>query len=138
MRRYDDEKKDNDSGGLHLTTRVTRLEISASTSNMAPRIPNLEMSSGPSTLRFNKLQPSDEEPDCSRTSDLRFNRLQPTDKECDCRYKRFFGRFVAREAFLDEEYWVSLHACLYGLLMMSSEPSLIFEIFQDFEFRELV
>ncbi|XP_010936928.1 GCN5-related N-acetyltransferase 6, chloroplastic isoform X2 [Elaeis guineensis] len=107
MRPYDDEKKEDDCGGLHLTTRVTRLEISANPSNMAPRIPNLEMSSGPSNLHFNKLQPSDEEPDCSRASDLRFNRLQPTDKECDCRHKRVFGRFVAREALLDEEYWTA-------------------------------
>ncbi|XP_026662767.1 uncharacterized protein LOC103712584 isoform X2 [Phoenix dactylifera] len=107
MKSYDDEKKEDDSGGLHLTIRGTQLDISASPSNMVPRIPHLQMSSGPSNLRFNKLQASDEEPDCSRTSDLRFDRLQPTDKECNCRHKRVFGRFVAREALLDEEYWTA-------------------------------
>lgn len=41
--------------------------------------------------------------------ELRFNRLQLTDKECDGQQRRFFGRFVAREAILDEEYWVGLY-----------------------------
>lgn len=39
-------------------------------------------------------------------SDLRFNRLRPSVEESDCKYKRFFGCYVAREAIIDEEYWV--------------------------------
>ena len=41
-------------------------------------------------------------------SNLRFNRLQPPDQELiqdDDRIE--FGQFVAREALLDEEYWVN-------------------------------
>jgi hypothetical protein len=37
---------------------------------------------------------------------LQFDRLQPSDQEL-VRENRFeFGQFVAREAVLDEEYWV--------------------------------
>lgn len=39
-------------------------------------------------------------------SDLRFDRLQPTEEEINCRNRRIFGRYIAREAMLDEEYWV--------------------------------
>ena len=40
------------------------------------------------------------------SNDLQFDRLQPSDQELG-RVKRFeFGQFVAREAVLDEEYWV--------------------------------
>jgi hypothetical protein len=40
-------------------------------------------------------------------SDLRFNRPRPSIDESDCKYKRFFGCYAAREAIIDEEYWVS-------------------------------
>lgn len=41
-----------------------------------------------------------------RSNNLRFDRLQPSDQEL-VRENRFeFGQFVAREAVLDEEYWV--------------------------------
>ncbi|KAK1652605.1 hypothetical protein QYE76_070410 [Lolium multiflorum] len=40
-------------------------------------------------------------------SDLRFNRLRPSVEESDCKYKRYFGRYVAREAMIDEEYWIA-------------------------------
>lgn len=41
-----------------------------------------------------------------RSNDLRFDRLQPSDREL-LQHDRFeFGKFVAREALLDEEYWV--------------------------------
>ncbi|KAL5217017.1 hypothetical protein ABZP36_017701 [Zizania latifolia] len=40
-------------------------------------------------------------------SDLRFNRLRPSVEESDCKYKRFFGCYVAREAIIDEEYWIA-------------------------------
>ncbi|KAK9670038.1 hypothetical protein RND81_13G172500 [Saponaria officinalis] len=36
-----------------------------------------------------------------------FNRLQPSDQECDGLLKHHFGRYLAREAFLDEEYWTA-------------------------------
>ncbi|KAH9652687.1 N-acetyltransferase domain-containing protein [Citrus sinensis] len=40
-----------------------------------------------------------------RSNDLRFDRLQPSDREL-LQHDRFeFGKFVAREALLDEEYW---------------------------------
>lgn len=38
--------------------------------------------------------------------ELSFDRLQLTDPECTGLKRRNFGRFVAREAILDEEYWV--------------------------------
>uniref|UniRef100_A0A0C9S4C9 TSA: Wollemia nobilis Ref_Wollemi_Transcript_14026_2004 transcribed RNA sequence n=1 Tax=Wollemia nobilis TaxID=56998 RepID=A0A0C9S4C9_9CONI len=40
-------------------------------------------------------------------SDLSFDRLQPADQDCKTRYKRAFGKFVAREAILDEEFWTA-------------------------------
>ncbi|EPS58373.1 hypothetical protein M569_16441 [Genlisea aurea] len=40
-------------------------------------------------------------------SDLTFNRLQPTDNECLGLQSKSFGRFVAREAIVDEEYWTA-------------------------------
>ncbi|XP_015689705.1 uncharacterized protein LOC102706542 isoform X3 [Oryza brachyantha] len=43
----------------------------------------------------------------SAPSDLRFNRLRPSVEESDCKYKRFFGCYVAREAIIDEEYWIA-------------------------------
>ncbi|XP_074294291.1 GCN5-related N-acetyltransferase 6, chloroplastic-like [Silene latifolia] len=42
-----------------------------------------------------------------RLPELSFNRLQPTDQDCDGLLKRQFGRYLAREAFLDEEYWTA-------------------------------
>jgi len=39
-------------------------------------------------------------------SDLRFNRLRPSIDES--KYKRLFDCYVAREAVIDEEYWVLL------------------------------
>ncbi|KAG8388920.1 hypothetical protein BUALT_Bualt02G0175400 [Buddleja alternifolia] len=38
---------------------------------------------------------------------LSFDRLQLTDQECSGLKKLNFGRFVAREAILDEEYWTA-------------------------------
>ncbi|KAF7050523.1 hypothetical protein CFC21_058880 [Triticum aestivum] len=40
-------------------------------------------------------------------SDLRFNRLRPPIEKSDCKYTRYFGRYVAREAIMDEEYWIA-------------------------------
>ncbi|KAE9462101.1 hypothetical protein C3L33_06003, partial [Rhododendron williamsianum] len=46
--------------------------------------------------------------DSSKLSELSFNRLQLSDQECIGLQKRNFGMFVAREAVLDEEYWVGI------------------------------
>lgn len=43
----------------------------------------------------------------SNPSDFRFDRLQPSDDEIDCKHKRAFGRYIAREALLDEEFWIA-------------------------------
>lgn len=51
----------------------------------------------------------------SKLSELSFDRLQLTDQECTGLRRRNFGRFVAREAIQDEEYWVS-----FSLLSHSS------------------
>ncbi|XP_020586979.1 uncharacterized protein LOC110029160 isoform X2 [Phalaenopsis equestris] len=40
-------------------------------------------------------------------SDLRFDRLQPSEEEISCKHRRVFGRYIAREAVLDEEYWTA-------------------------------
>ncbi|KAL9229465.1 hypothetical protein vseg_004928 [Gypsophila vaccaria] len=42
-----------------------------------------------------------------RLPELSFNRLQPSDLECDGLLRHHFGRYIAREAFLDEEYWTA-------------------------------
>ncbi|CAH9094410.1 unnamed protein product [Cuscuta epithymum] len=42
----------------------------------------------------------------NKLPELSFNRLQPTEEYSGLR-KRSFGRFVAREAMLDEEYWAA-------------------------------
>ncbi|OWM69102.1 uncharacterized protein LOC116211741 [Punica granatum] len=42
-----------------------------------------------------------------RMPQLSFNRLQLSDEECSGLLRRNFGRFVAREAVLDEEYWTA-------------------------------
>ncbi|XP_031267963.1 uncharacterized protein LOC116126398 isoform X1 [Pistacia vera] len=42
-----------------------------------------------------------------RPSDLKFDRLQPSDQELVDQDRFQFGKFVAREAVLDEEYWVA-------------------------------
>uniref|UniRef100_A0A8R7Q7Z9 Uncharacterized protein n=2 Tax=Triticum urartu TaxID=4572 RepID=A0A8R7Q7Z9_TRIUA len=52
-------------------------------------------------------------------SDLRFNRLRPSIEKSDCKYTRYFGRYVAREAIMDEEYWVLF------LLLVENMQSLI-------------
>lgn len=44
--------------------------------------------------------------DNAKLPELSFNRLQQTDDGYCGLQKRNFGRFIAREAVLDEEYWV--------------------------------
>ncbi|XVE70708.1 hypothetical protein DITRI_Ditri10aG0092400 [Diplodiscus trichospermus] len=43
----------------------------------------------------------------SRQSNLRFDRLQPSDQELNQDKILEFGKFVAREAVLDEEFWTA-------------------------------
>lgn len=40
-------------------------------------------------------------------TELKFNRLQPQDQVFIQERRLDFGQFVAREALIDEEYWVS-------------------------------
>lgn len=54
--------------------------------------------------------------DSQRLPELSFNRLQPSDNDCDGLLRRLFGRFLAREAVLDEEYWV----CFALVILMLS------------------
>lgn len=42
-----------------------------------------------------------------RAEGLRFDRLQPPEPDLFQQDRLDFGKFVAREAILDEEYWVS-------------------------------
>lgn len=51
-------------------------------------------------------EPSTPHTDSSRSSDLRFVRLQPSDDDLVEQRRLEFGNFVAREAVIDEEYWV--------------------------------
>lgn len=46
------------------------------------------------------------ENESSRPLDLQFDRIQPSDQHLVDKKKFEFGQFVAREAMLDEEYWV--------------------------------
>ncbi|XP_047321660.1 uncharacterized protein LOC124925641 [Impatiens glandulifera] len=55
----------------------------------------------------NIRMPAVSKQDSSKPIELSFNRLQLTDQECYGLQKRSFGRFVAREAVLDEEYWTA-------------------------------
>lgn len=46
------------------------------------------------------------ETSASKLSELAFDKVQVSDEEICKGLKRAFGRFVAREAVVDEEYWV--------------------------------
>lgn len=54
--------------------------------------------------------------DNSKLPELMFNRLQLSDQEYSGLLRRNFGNFVAREAVLDEEYWVCFPPHLYTLV----------------------
>ncbi|XP_028072034.1 uncharacterized protein LOC114274144 isoform X4 [Camellia sinensis] len=71
-------------------------------------------------------QPAVSKNDSSKPPELSFNRLQLSDQEYNGLQRRNFGRFVAREAVLDEEYWVDSS-------MASSRSSLgIFIMYEEF------
>ncbi|XP_072971620.1 GCN5-related N-acetyltransferase 6, chloroplastic [Typha angustifolia] len=84
---FDDGKGEVMHDRINATRRVPHQGISSGLSNLAPRAPRCAI-------------PSD-------ASNLRFDRLQLTDEECLCNHRRAFGRFIAREALLDEEYWTA-------------------------------
>lgn len=46
-------------------------------------------------------------PEPAKMSNLQFDRLQPPKEACREDSRLDFGKFTAREAVLDEEYWVS-------------------------------
>ncbi|GMH23939.1 hypothetical protein Nepgr_025782 [Nepenthes gracilis] len=52
-------------------------------------------------------QPAVSTSDGMKLPELSFNRLQPSDQEYGELQRHNFGRFVAREAVLDEEYWTA-------------------------------
>lgn len=76
----------------------------------------------------------------SRLPELAFDRLQLSDQDICDEQMRVFGRFVARGAALDEEYWViSFFKCsdLSGLQLFLN---LLFcdKIYEDFNFLNIM
>lgn len=59
----------------------------------------------------------------SKVHELSFNQLQLTDQACSGSQWRNFGRFVARKAMMDEEYWVGF-TFLFCSLFVSHAPHL--------------
>lgn len=49
-----------------------------------------------------------------REPDLKFDRLQPSEQDLVQDMKLEFGQFIAREAMLDEEYWVGYQNLEHG------------------------
>ncbi|KAL6660206.1 hypothetical protein ACP70R_002328 [Stipagrostis hirtigluma subsp. patula] len=80
-------KEDTITESLNVARGVSSPRLSSSLSNQTSVVPTPLLPAGP--------------------SDLRFNRLRPSIDESDCKYKRFFGCYVAREAIIDEEYWIA-------------------------------
>lgn len=80
-------KEETVTGSLSVARKASHPGLSSSLSNQITVLPT-------------PLHPAE-------PSDLRFNRLQPSIEESDCKYKRFFGCYVAREAIIDEEYWIA-------------------------------
>ena len=71
---------------LNVARGLSHPGLSSSLSNKASVVPTPLLPNEPSDLRFNRLRPSIDE----------------------SKYKRLFGCYVAREAVIDEEYWVLL------------------------------
>lgn len=55
-------------------------------------------------------------PDTAKMSTLQFDRLQPPKEACREDSRLDFGKFTAREAVLDEEYWVSCNDKTFTIL----------------------
>ncbi|XP_035818652.1 uncharacterized protein [Zea mays] len=83
----DGGNEETDTDSLHVARGLSHPGLSSSLSNKASVVPTPLLPSG--------------------QSDLRFNRLRPSIDESDCKYKRLFGCYVAREAVIDEEYWIA-------------------------------
>ncbi|EOY30270.1 Acyl-CoA N-acyltransferases (NAT) superfamily protein, putative [Theobroma cacao] len=58
-------------------------------------------------LSVQRQTPSIPQLDSLGPSNLGFDRLQPSDQELNQDKRLEFGKFVAREAFLDEEFWTA-------------------------------
>ncbi|PWZ36736.1 hypothetical protein Zm00014a_025744 [Zea mays] len=82
----DGGNEETDTDSLHVARGLSHPGLLSSLSNKASVVPTPLLPSG--------------------QSDLRFNRLRPSIDESDCKYKRLFGHYVAREAVIDEEYWI--------------------------------
>ncbi|XP_062210074.1 GCN5-related N-acetyltransferase 6, chloroplastic-like isoform X2 [Phragmites australis] len=80
-------KEETVTDSLNVARGVSHPGLSSSLSNQASVVPTPLLPAEP--------------------SDLRFNRLRPSIDESDCNHKRFFGCYVAREAIIDEEYWIA-------------------------------
>ncbi|CAO2831115.1 unnamed protein product [Amaranthus hypochondriacus] len=88
-------------------------------SNSYPRWKSLELHcSNDQSTQLSYVSTSDSQ--SQRLPELSFNRLQPTEEEVDGLQRRHFGRFLAREAVLDEEYWV----CLLFLFSLPSRSTM--------------
>ncbi|KAL2906934.1 Gentamicin 3-N-acetyltransferase [Bienertia sinuspersici] len=88
----------------HISILKVPSTFGGSIHNSCSRWKSLEIhcGNGPSTQ-----QPAVSTSDRQRLPELSFNRLQPHHKEWDGLQSRHAGRFLAREAVLDEEYWAA-------------------------------
>uniref|UniRef100_A0ACD5WSJ2 Uncharacterized protein n=1 Tax=Avena sativa TaxID=4498 RepID=A0ACD5WSJ2_AVESA len=83
-----------------VSTNGGKEEMATDSVSVARKAPLPGLSSNRPTVTPTPLHPAE-------PSDLRFNRLRPSIEESDCKHKRYFGRYVAREAIMDEEYWIA-------------------------------
>ncbi|XP_074561577.1 GCN5-related N-acetyltransferase 6, chloroplastic-like isoform X1 [Curcuma longa] len=81
------EGDEGNSSSFHTSPKFPQLEMSSNQSNLAPKILKIDASYDGSNFRFDRPQPSDEEGNWKHT--------------------RAFGRFIAREALLNEELWAA-------------------------------
>ncbi|XP_042438920.1 uncharacterized protein LOC122024371 isoform X3 [Zingiber officinale] len=83
----DAEEDEGNSGSFHRSPEFPQLKMSSNQSSLAPKILKIDASWDGSNFRFDRPQPSDE--------------------EGNWKHKRAFGRFIAREALLNEELWAA-------------------------------
>lgn len=62
-----------------------------------------------SVPKFPQIEVSSSDQPSSSRSILRFEPASQLEDKLECVHRRVFGRFTAREALLDEEFWVSLN-----------------------------
>ena len=70
-------------------------------------------------------QPRPPHLDSSRDHALQFNRGQPSDKDLDPADKLEFGGYIARQAMIDEDYWVSNDFLCHKVLIMDFQDYVI-------------